>query len=51
VGSLLTDARELNDYPSMFAVMLMIVAVSILVDRLLFAKLEARIHARWGHAR
>ncbi|HYF48788.1 MAG TPA: ABC transporter permease [Planctomycetota bacterium] len=50
-GSLLMDARELNDYPRMFAVMIMIVLVSILIDRILFAKLEARIHARWGLAK
>lgn len=47
-GTLLTDARDLADYPRMFAVMIMIVVVSILVDRVVFANLEARIHARWG---
>jgi len=50
-GTLLTDARDNFDYPRMFAVMIMIVLVSILIDRILFAKLEARIHARWGLAK
>jgi NitT/TauT family transport system permease protein len=47
-GSLLSDARETQDYPRMFAVMIMIVLVSILIDRVLFARLEERIHSRWG---
>jgi len=48
LGSLLSDARDLADYPRMYAVMLLIILVSILVERLIFLQLERKIHARWG---
>lgn len=50
VGSLLETARNLNDYPKLFAVMIVILLASVTVDKLLFATLERRIHSRWGLA-
>lgn len=47
-GGLLTEARELSDYPRMFAVMILIVLVSILVDRVLFSRLEQMVRLRFG---
>jgi len=50
VGGLLTEARDLAEYPKMFAVMLLIVGISVLVDQILFGVLERRVRARWGIA-
>jgi len=49
-GGLLTEARDLADYEKMFAVMILIVLVSILVDRVLFSKLEQMVRLRFGMA-
>jgi NitT/TauT family transport system permease protein len=49
-GGLLTEARDLADYPRMFAVMILIVLVSILVDRVLFSQLEQAVRMRFGMA-
>ena len=46
-GSLLTDARDLADYPRLFAVILLLMLVSVTVDRALFGALEARVRRRW----
>ncbi len=48
VGGLLTEARDLADYPKMFAVMILIVLVSVLVDKIIFTQLEDRVRMRWG---
>jgi len=50
VGGALTEARDLADYPKMFAVMILIVLVSVLVDKALFSRLEERVRVRWGLA-
>ncbi|HEY3325438.1 MAG TPA: ABC transporter permease [Planctomycetota bacterium] len=50
MGSLLSEARENTDYPSMFAVMILLVCVSVLVDKVFFSRLEERVRARWGLA-
>jgi NitT/TauT family transport system permease protein len=50
VGGALTEARDLADYPRMFAVMILIVLVSVLVDKALFSRLEERVRFRWGLA-
>ena len=50
VGGALTEARDLADYPKMFAVMILIVLVSVLVDKVIFSRLEERVRVRWGLA-
>lgn len=46
-GSLLTDARDLADYPRLFAVILLLMMVSVIVDRALFGTLEAKVRRLW----
>jgi NitT/TauT family transport system permease protein len=48
VGKLLTEARDLADYPKLFAMMIIVVLISVLVDKVLFSSLERRIRVRWG---
>lgn len=48
LGHLLTMGRELNDMSQVIAVMLVIIALGLIVDRLLFGKLEARVRERAG---
>ncbi|MGQ0793393.1 MAG: ABC transporter permease [Deltaproteobacteria bacterium] len=50
LGHLLMMGRELNDMNQVIAVMIVIIALGMLVDRLVFARLEGRIRARWGLA-
>ena len=50
VGGALTEARDLADYPKMFAVMILIVIVSVLVDKVVFSRIEERVRVRWGLA-
>jgi NitT/TauT family transport system permease protein len=48
LGSLLSDSRDLADYPRMYSVMLLVVLASVLVDRTVFTRLERSVRARWG---
>jgi NitT/TauT family transport system permease protein len=48
LGQLLTAARELNDIAQVMAVMLVIVGLGVLVDNLLFGRLERRVRRTWG---
>jgi NitT/TauT family transport system permease protein len=48
LGHLLTMGRELNDMAQVIAVMVIIVAIGLLVDFILFAPAERRIRERWG---
>jgi NitT/TauT family transport system permease protein len=48
LGHHLQMGRELNDMSQVIAVMLLIVALGILVDLVIFAALERRIRERWG---
>ena len=48
LGHLLTLGRELNDMSQVMAVMIVIVAIGLLVDRFLFARLESGLRHRWG---
>ena len=48
LGHLLTLGRELNDMSQVVAVMIVIVAIGLLVDRILFARLERSLRQRWG---
>ncbi len=49
LGNLLQTGRNQNDVPMVLSVMLLIVAVGVSVDRLIFAPLERRVRARWGY--
>jgi NitT/TauT family transport system permease protein len=50
VGALITQARDMADYPRMFAAMILIVCVSVAVDKFLFTRLEQHVRVRWGLA-
>jgi len=48
LGHLLMMGRELNDIRQVIAVMVVIVAIGVVVDRLVLGTLEERIRERWG---
>lgn len=48
LGNLLNMGRDLNDMSQVVAVMLVIIAIGLVVDRLIFAPLETRVRERWG---
>ena len=48
VGHLLQMGRELNDMAQVIAVMILIMAMGLLFDQLIFARLEKRIRRKWG---
>lgn len=48
LGYLLMAGRDLNDMSQVIAVMIMIGVISILIDRLIFGRIEASINRRWG---
>lgn len=48
LGQLLTTGRELLDVPQVMAVMVTIIILGVLMDRLLFARIEYRVRRRWG---
>jgi len=48
LGQLLMMGRDLNDMSQVVAVMLVIIAIGLTVDRLIFAPLESRVRERWG---
>jgi len=48
LGHLLMMGRELNDIRQVIAVMLLIVFIGMLVDRMLWGRLELKIRERWG---
>jgi NitT/TauT family transport system permease protein len=48
LGHLLHYGRELNAMDQVIGVMLVIVAIGLLVDKLLFAPWERFLHIRWG---
>jgi NitT/TauT family transport system permease protein len=50
LGYLLQIGRDLNDVSQVIAIMLVIVAIGMVVDRLLFGRLEAWVNDRWGLA-
>ena len=50
LGHLLDVGRNLNDINMVFGVMLVIIAVGVIVDRLLFGRAEAWVRERWGYA-
>jgi NitT/TauT family transport system permease protein len=48
LGQLLMMGRELNDMAQVVAVMLVIIALGLLVDNLVFGRLEGRLRRVWG---
>lgn len=48
LGHLLNLGRDLNDMRLVLAVMLVITAIGLAVDRLIFARLDAWVERRWG---
>ena len=48
LGALLTMGRELNDMSRVVAVMLVIIALGLLTDQVLFGQAERRVRERWG---
>lgn len=48
LGHLLHYARELHAMEAVFGIMLIIVAIGLLVDRVIFTPLENYLHHRWG---
>ncbi|MGE5596256.1 MAG: ABC transporter permease [Hyphomicrobiales bacterium] len=50
LGHLLSLGRDLNDVSQVIAIMLVIVAIGIVVDRVLFGRLEGWVQDRWGLA-
>ena len=50
LGHLLDVGRNLNNINMVFAIMLVIIAVGVAVDRLIFGRAEAWVRERWGFA-
>ncbi|MGH7800189.1 MAG: ABC transporter permease [Thermodesulfobacteriota bacterium] len=48
LGHLLMMGRELNDMNQVIAVMIVIIIIGVVVDRLIFAKIENKVRERWG---
>jgi NitT/TauT family transport system permease protein len=48
LGAELVKGREIADMPKVMAVMLIIVALGLAMERLVFAPLEHRVRRRWG---
>jgi NitT/TauT family transport system permease protein len=48
LGHLLMMGRELADMSQVIAVMLVIIAIGLLVDRAIFGALETQVRQRWG---
>lgn len=50
IGSLLQENRAVNDYRGLLAVMIVILIIGIIVDSVVFGRLEKAIRRRWGLA-
>ncbi len=48
LGNLLETARDLNDASQVVAVMLVIIALGVAIDSLIFAPVERRLREQWG---
>lgn len=48
LGNLLQTGRDLSDTAQVMAIMLVIIALGLAVDQLVFAPLERRVRRRWG---
>jgi NitT/TauT family transport system permease protein len=51
LGSLLHYGRELNAMDQVIGIMLVIVAIGLLADKILFSPWERILHRRWGTGR
>jgi NitT/TauT family transport system permease protein len=51
LGGLLDQSRNLTDYARVAALMIVLVCVSVLVDRFVFQRMEQRVQRRWGLGR
>jgi NitT/TauT family transport system permease protein len=50
LGQMLTLGRDLNDMGLVIAVMLVIVAIGLVIDRVVFGRVEMWVQERWGLA-
>ncbi len=48
LGQLLMMGRQLNDMSQVIAVMLVIIALGLTMDRVVFTPMESRVRERWG---
>jgi NitT/TauT family transport system permease protein len=48
LGNLLQTGRDLNDASQIMAVMVLIIAIGVAIDGLIFAPFERRVRERWG---
>jgi sulfonate transport system permease protein len=48
LGNLLQTGRDLNDASQIAAVMLVIIAIGVAIDSLIFGPIERRVRDRWG---
>ncbi len=48
LGNLLENARNLDDIATVVAVMLVIIAIGVIINNLIFAPLERNVRERWG---
>jgi NitT/TauT family transport system permease protein len=48
LGNLLQTGRDLNDASQVMAVMVVIIAIGVAIDTLIFGPLEKRVRERWG---
>ncbi len=48
LGQVLETGRELYDMSQVFGVMVVIVAIGLVSERMLFGRLEQRVRSRWG---
>lgn len=48
LGFLLHMGRELNDVAQVLGIMLVTIALGLLVDRLIFGRIERRVRRQWG---
>ncbi|HZN14448.1 MAG TPA: ABC transporter permease [Acidimicrobiales bacterium] len=50
IGFLLQNSRDQVDYPAMYAAMVVILILGIVVDSLVFGRLDTAVRRRWGLA-
>src|SRR5450631_3473293 len=48
LGNLLENARDLADIATVVAIMLVIIAIGVIINSLIFAPLERNVRERWG---
>ncbi len=48
LGNLLNNGRDLNDAAQVIAVMLVIIAIGVAIDTLIFSTIERNLRERWG---